>query len=112
MVDVSQNLTGTITGTKVPELNPIATVSLSHGNVVDSAALGTAAPVNPVSSVDRPAIEVNSAATEVLDSMKNLPPPVDIEAVDRIRESISLNDYPIDLDKVAQTLAAAFDVLR
>jgi negative regulator of flagellin synthesis FlgM len=111
MIDGSQNLTGTITGTKVPELNPIATVKLSQGNVADSAVLGTAAPVNPVSSVDRPAVEVNSAASEVLVSMKNLPPPVDIEAVDRIRESISANQYPINLDKVAETLTAAYDAL-
>lgn len=108
MVDATQNLTGTITGTKIPELNPVATVSLSQGNVATGAGLGTAAPVNPVASVDRPALEVNSAASEVLATMKNLPAPVDIEVVDRIRASISANDYPVDLEKVAEKLTTAF----
>ena len=111
MVDATQNLTGTITGTKIPELNPVATVSLSQGNVASGAGLGTAAPVNPVASVDRPALEVNTAASEVLSMMKNLPAPVDIEAVDRIRASISTNDYPVNLEKVAEKLTSAFEAL-
>ncbi len=109
MVDASQNLTGTITGTKIPELNPVATVSLSQGNVVAGAGLGTAAPVNPVASTDRPALEVNSAASEVLATMKNLPPPINIEVVDRIRASISANEYPVNLDELAETLTSAYE---
>jgi negative regulator of flagellin synthesis FlgM len=111
MVDASQNLTGTITGTKIPELNPVATVNLSQGNVVGGAGLGSGAPVNPVASVDRPGVEVNSAASEVLATMKNLPAPVDIEAVDRIRASISVNQYPINLDELAEKLTSSFEAI-
>jgi negative regulator of flagellin synthesis FlgM len=35
-------------------------------------------------------------------------PPVDIEAVGRIKEAIARGDYPIDLDQVAERLIDSF----
>lgn len=111
MVDSTQNLTGTVTSVRVAEANPTPTVSLSPNASGDTAALGVAAPVNPVSAASRPSVEVNSAAAEVLASMRDMPPPVDIEAVTKIREAISANDYPLDYSKVAESLAHSFDSL-
>ena len=111
MVDFPQNLTGTVTSVRVSDANPAPTVSLSPAASGGTAALGTAAPVNPVSAASRPSVEVNSAASEVLASMRDMPPPVDIEAVDKIREAIRSNDYPLDYSKVAESLAQALDSL-
>ncbi|MCR9148475.1 MAG: flagellar biosynthesis anti-sigma factor FlgM [Rhodobacteraceae bacterium] len=111
MVDSPQNLTGTVTSIRVAEANPTPTVNLSPTASGGAAALGVTAPVNPVSAPSRPAVEVNSAAAEVLASMRDMPPPVDIEAVTKIREAISANDYPLDYTKVAESLAQSFESL-
>lgn len=111
MVDNSQILTGTVTSVRVAEANPTPTVSLSPTPSGGTAALGVGAPVNPVSATSRPSVEVNSAAAEVLSSMRSMPPPVDIEAVTKISEAISANKYPLDYSKVAEGLAEAFDAL-
>lgn len=111
MVDSPQNLTGTVTSVRVAEANPTPTVNLSPSASGAAAQLGIAAPVNPVSAPSRPSIEVNSAAAEVLGSMRDMPPPIDIEAVTKIREAISANDYPLDYTKVAESLAQAFESL-
>lgn len=111
MVDSTQNLIGTVTSVRVAEANPAPTVSLSSNASGDTAALGVAAPVNPVSAASRPSVEVNSAAAKVLASMRDMPPPVDIEAVTKLSEAIRANDYPLDYSKVAESLAQAFDAL-
>ena len=112
MSDATQNLTGTITSASMPELNAVPKVNLSSASVGDTAGLGIAAPVNPVSAASRPAVEINSAAAEVLASMQSMPVPVDIEAVNRIRAAIQANDYPIDFDKIAQGLADSFESMN
>jgi negative regulator of flagellin synthesis FlgM len=109
MVDATQNLTGTVTSAKMPEVNAVPRVNISPASSGDTAGLGVAAPVNPVSASSRPAVEINSAAAEVLASMQSMPVPVDIEAVDRIRASIQVNEYPVDYDKIAQGLADSFE---
>lgn len=109
MVDATQNLTGTVTTVKMPDVNPVPKIAVSAANTADTAGLGLAAPVNPVPSASRPAVEINSAAAEVLASMQSLPAPVDIQAVDRIQASIQANEYPVDFDKIAQGLADAFE---
>jgi negative regulator of flagellin synthesis FlgM len=111
MIDATQNLTGTVTSAKMPEVNAVPKVNLSSASGGETAGLGVAAPVNPVSSASRPAVEINSAASEVLASMQSMPVPVDIEAVERIRASIQANEYPVDFDKIAQNLADAFEAL-
>lgn len=111
MVDSTQNLIGTATSVRVPEVNPTPKVSISPSASGDTAALGVAAPVNPVSAASRTPVEINSVAAEVLASMRDMPPPVNIEAVNRIREAISANDYPVDLSKVAESLLESLDSL-
>ena len=41
-----------------------------------------------------------------------MPVPVNIEAVERIRVSIQANEYPVDLEKIAQGLADAFQSMN
>ena len=36
--------------------------------------------------------------------MADAPPPVDMEAVQQIKEAIRNNEYPVDYDKVAEKL--------
>lgn len=112
MVDATQNLTGTVTSAKMPEVNSVPKVNLSPASGGGMAGLGAAAPVNPVSAASRPAVEINSAAAEVLASMQDMPVPVNIEAVERIRASIQANEYPVDLEKIAQGLADAFQSMN
>ncbi|AGI74718.1 putative flgM-like regulatory protein (plasmid) [Octadecabacter arcticus 238] len=108
MVDATQNLTGTVATVSIPEINPIPKVSLSQTSTADTAKLGTSAPVNPISSTSKLSVEVTSVAAEVLASMQNMPPPIDIEAVDQIKTAISENSYPVDLSKIADGLVASF----
>lgn len=111
MVDTTQNLTGTVAALRVPDVTAAPKVNISPGDASQAASLGTAAPVNPVSSSSRPSVEVNSAAAEVLASMKQMPPPIDIEAVNNIRAAISANEYPLDFSKISESLTSAFESL-
>ena len=111
MVDVTQNLTGTVTSVKVPDVTAAPRVNVSQGDPSQVASLGTGAPVNPVPSAGKASVEVNSAASDVLASMQNQPAPIDIDAVTRIREAISANEYPLNYAKIADGLAEAFESL-
>lgn len=109
MVDATQNLTGTVATVSIPEVKPLPTVSLSSASTSGAAQLGTSAPVNPVSSTSKPSVEMTSVASEVLASMRNMPPPIDIEAVNQIKAEISANRYPVDLTKIAEGMAKSFE---
>ncbi|WP_085308483.1 flagellar biosynthesis protein FlgM [Planktotalea arctica] len=111
MVDATQNLTGTMTSIKMPDVSAAPRVNVSPGDSSQAANLGAAAPVNPVSAADRPAVQVDSAVAQVLAKMQEEPAPIDIEAVTRIQEAISTNDYPLDYSKIVDGLAAAFESL-
>ena len=111
MVDATQNLTGTATTVNIPEINPVPKVSLSQASAGDSAKLGTSAPVNPVSSTSKPSVEVSSVAADVLSAMQDMPPPINIEAVNQIKAEISANRYPVDLHKIAEGLAKSFELM-
>lgn len=111
MVDATQNLTGTVATVSIPEVNPIPKVSLSQTSTTDTAKLGTSAPVNPISSTSKPSVEMTSVAAEVLASMQNMPPQIDIDLVTEIKEAISVNRYPVDLSKIAEKLVASFEAM-
>jgi negative regulator of flagellin synthesis FlgM len=83
----------------------------SEVDTYDSVGVGGAVPVVQASSTAKVAVEINSTSREVLSSMRQLPAPVDIEAVDRVRKAIADNNYPIDLGKIADNLVQAFEDL-
>ena len=83
----------------------------SEVDTYDSVGVGGAVPVVQASSTAKVAVEINSTSREVLSSMRQLPAPVDIEAVDRVKKAIADNNYPIDLGKIADNLVQAFEDL-
>jgi negative regulator of flagellin synthesis FlgM len=57
-------------------------------------------------------VDITSVTKDVLATMKDMPPPIDIAAVNQIRSAIAANTYPVDLDKISQELVKAYDALR
>jgi anti-sigma28 factor (negative regulator of flagellin synthesis) len=43
--------------------------------------------------------------------MKVMPPPIDIEAVEQVKQAIANDSYPIDLDKISAKLVQAYEDL-
>ena len=109
MVDTVQNLAGTTATVVVPETKSAPQVTTSGS----SAALdvGTNTPVVPVTETDPGAVSVsvNSAMNDVMRAMKDMPPPIDLEAVQRLRAEIEANDYPIDYDKISAALVESLN---
>ena len=83
----------------------------SEVDTYDAVGVGGAVPVVQASSTAKVAVEINSTSREVLSSMRQLPAPIDIEAVERVRRAIADNSYPTDLGKIADNLVQAFDDL-
>ncbi|MAT88137.1 MAG: flagellar biosynthesis protein FlgM, partial [Aestuariivita sp.] len=89
MVDTVQNLVGTTASVVVPEASSAPQVSTSGaGSAVE---IGNAAPVPPVVETDggRVSVEVKSAMGDVMNAMKDMPPPIDLEAVQKLRAEIA-----------------------
>jgi negative regulator of flagellin synthesis FlgM len=55
---------------------------------------------------------VESFAASVMSTIQEQPAPIDIEAVKRIREAVSTNNYPLNHEKIADGLAEAFESLE
>ena len=109
MVDTVQNLVGTTASVVVPEASSAPQVSTSGaGSAVE---IGTAAPVPPIVEADggRVSVEVKSAMGDVMNAMRDMPPPIDLEAVQKIRAEIAHNDYPVDYDKISDALIASLN---
>ena len=49
-------------------------------------------------------VNVNSAMGDVMKAMTDMPPPIDLEAVQRLRAEIAQNDYPVDYEKISDAL--------
>ena len=105
MVDATQSLTGTATTVQVPENTSAPKVQITQSGASGTVSVGHAAPVNPP-------VDITSVTKDVLAAMKDLPPPIDIAAVNQIRTAIASNTYPVDLDKISQELVKAYDSLR
>ena len=107
MVDTVQNLTGTTASVVVPEASSAPQVSTSGaGSPVE---IGTTAPVVVVTETNSVSVDVNSAMGDVMRAMKDMPPPIDLEAVQRLRAEIAQNDYPVDYEKISDALIASLN---
>ena len=109
MVDTVQNLAGTTASVVVPEASSAPQVSTSGaGSAVE---IGTTAPVAVVTEVETKnvSVDVNSAMGDVMRAMKDMPPPIDLEAVQRLRAEIAQNDYPVDYDKISDALISSLN---
>ena len=107
MVDTVQNLMGTTASVVVPEASSAPQVSTSGaGSPVE---IGTTAPVVVVTETNSVSVDVNSAMGDVMRAMKDMPPPIDLEAVQRLRAEIARNDYPVDYDKISDALISSLN---
>ena len=107
MVDTVQNLTGTTASVVVPEASSAPQVSTSGaGSPVE---IGTTAPVVVVTETNSVSVDVNSAMGDVISAMKDMPPPIDLEAVQRLRAEIAQNTYPVDYDKISDALISSLN---
>jgi negative regulator of flagellin synthesis FlgM len=61
-----------------------------------------------IASVGAPPQETSELSSKAAIAAMANDPPVDIEAVGRIKEAIARGDYPIDLDQVAERLIDSF----
>ena len=85
--------------------------SMSETDTYDAIGVGGAGPVNPSSATAKLAVELTSVSRDVISSMKILPPPINIEAVERVKQAIADDSYPIDLDKISAKLVQAYQDL-
>jgi negative regulator of flagellin synthesis FlgM len=85
--------------------------SMSETDTYDAIGVGGAGPVIPASATAKLAVELSSTSSDVISSMKVMPPPIDIEAVDRVKQAIANDSYPIDLDKISAKLVQAYEDL-
>ena len=109
MVDTVQNLTGTTASVVVPEASSAPQVVTSGaGSPVE---VGTTTPVAAVTETETNSVsvDVNSAMGDVIRAMKDMPPPIDLEAVQRLRAEIAQNDYPVDYDKISDALISSLN---
>ena len=112
MVDTVQNLVGTTAAVVVPETSSAPQVSsVGTGATSGSVEVGTTAPASPVTAADggSVSVDVNSAMGSVVDAMKDMPPPIDLEAVARLKAEIANNEYPVDYSKISDALMASLN---
>ena len=108
MVDTVQNLAGTTSTVVVPETNSAPQVSSSGTASLEVGANTPPAPVTE-SNTSGVSVDVSSAMSNVLSAMKDMPPPIDLEAVQRLRAEIEANDYPVDVDKISEALVSSLN---
>ena len=113
MVDTVQNLTGTTASVVVPEASSAPKVSVGTGSETSAVELGNTAPAAPVTEADAGSVsvDVKSAMGDVMQAMQNMPPPIDIESVQRLRAEIANNEYPVDYNKISDALLASVSEL-
>ena len=109
MVDTVQNLVGTTSSVIVPEATSAPQVSTSGTG--SSVEVGPTAPVAAVVETDtgRVSVDVRSVMGDVMAAMQEAPPPIDMEAVKRLKAEIAANDYPVDYDKITDALMSSLD---
>lgn len=66
---------------------------------------GTAQGSSPVNATD--SVSLSQAAQQLPESLKT-EPPFDIEAVSRIKEAIAEGKYPIDMDRITESLFESY----
>ena len=109
MVDTVQNLAGTTASVVIPEASSAPQVSTSGaGSAVE---VGTTAPVAPVTGTETGSVSVsvNSAMGDVMSAMRDMPPPIDLQAVQRLKAEIAQNNYPVDYDKISDALISSLN---
>ena len=102
MVESIKNLTKNL---EIPKTHANKSTSVGGSNGTRSSTK-----TGNVSGVDSVDVRGSIPTTTLADFTKS--PPIDVEAVSKIKEAIAKGDYPIDLDAVADMLLDAYKEMK
>ena len=109
MVDTVQNLVGTTSSVIIPEASSAAQVSTSGSS--PAVEVGANAPAHAVTGSDGQsvAVDVRSVMGDVVAAMQKSAPPINMEAVNRLKAEIAANSYPVDYDKITDAMISSLN---
>ena len=90
--------------------NLVSRIDPQNKSVVQKASVETEAKTSAAGRVTSPGQEASVKVSDLSNLSKE--PPVDFEAVERIKTAISKGQYPIDLDRVSDALLDAYVELK
>ena len=90
--------------------NLVSRIDPQNKSVVQKASIETEAKTSASRRVTSPGQEASVKVSDLSNLSKE--PPVDFEAVERIKNAISKGEYPIDLDRVSDALLDAYVELK
>ena len=90
--------------------NLVSRIDPQNKSVVQKASAETEAKTSASGRVTSPGQEASVKVSDLSNLSKK--PPVDFEAVERIKTAISKGEYPIDLDRVSDALLDAYVELK
>ena len=90
--------------------NLVSRIDPQNKSVVQKASIESEAKTSVSRRVTSPGQEASVKVSDLSNLSKE--PPVDFEAVERIKNAISKGEYPIDLDRVSDALLDAYVELK
>ena len=90
--------------------NLVSRIDPQNKSVVQKASIETGSKTSVSGRVTSPGQEASVKVSDLSNLSKE--PPVDFEAVERIKNAISKGEYPIDLDRVSDALLDAYVELK
>ena len=90
--------------------NLVSRIDPQNKSVVQKASKETEAKTSATGRVTSPGQEASVKVSDLSNLSKE--PPVDFEAVERIKNAISKGEYPINLDRVSDALLDAYVELK
>ena len=92
--------------------NIVNRVEVQKGRDLDSKAGSSTPDSAKVAPAARDTVKVSEAASPQLVSQLSANPPIDVEAVSRIKNAIAEGKYPVDVDLISDALMDAYRDLK
>ena len=92
--------------------NIVNRVEVQKGRDLDSKSGSSTADSVKVAPAGRDTVKVSEAASPQLVSQLSANPPIDTEAVSRIKSAIAEGKYPVDVDLISDALMEAYRDLK
>ena len=92
--------------------NIVNRVEVQKSRDLDSKAGSNVPDSTKVASTARDTVKVSEAASPQLVSQLSANPPIDTEAVSRIKNAIAQGKYPVDVDRISDALMDAYRELK
>ena len=92
--------------------NIVNRVEVQKSRDLDSKVGSNAPDSAKVASTARDTVKVSEAASPQLVSQLSANPPIDTEAVSRIKNAIAQGKYPVDVDRISDALMDAYRELK